>query len=257
VAEAGSKIQHWQTPSGAKVYFVENHDLPMLMWRSLLRRAAALTTRKKSGLAGLTHGMLDLGAEGMSEDDIARAACRYWRADERQFDDDRSGIVLRTLSSATERNKALEVMARVLQRPLFPETVLVREKARLIAALKEAETRPESIASKAFTRMCLAPIPTVCRLRAKWPRWKKLQRSDLENFYFTHYAAKGAVVALMGDISRAEAELLRKPHREFASGRCQPPHCQGGDAEQLQRTAHSAPGNAKPHPDRCARRSAQ
>ena len=29
-ANATPKIQHWQAPSGARVYFVENHDLPML-----------------------------------------------------------------------------------------------------------------------------------------------------------------------------------------------------------------------------------
>ena len=56
------------------------------------------------------------------------------------------------LSSKAERDEALTIMARVLQRPLFPEAVLAREKARLIAALKEAETKPDSIADKAFSK---------------------------------------------------------------------------------------------------------
>jgi zinc protease len=29
-AQAALPIQHWQSVSGAKVYFVENHDLPIL-----------------------------------------------------------------------------------------------------------------------------------------------------------------------------------------------------------------------------------
>src|SRR5512146_623362 len=71
-AFAAVKIQHWQAPSGAQVYFVENHDLPMLDVEVDFPAGSGFDTAEKSGLAGLTHGMLDLGAEGMSEDDISR-----------------------------------------------------------------------------------------------------------------------------------------------------------------------------------------
>lgn len=30
MAEAGPKIDHWVAPSGTRVFFVENHDLPIL-----------------------------------------------------------------------------------------------------------------------------------------------------------------------------------------------------------------------------------
>lgn len=208
VAEAGSRIQHWQASSGARVYFVENHDLPMLDVAVNFAAGSGFDSAEKSGLAGLTHGLLDLGVEGMGEDDIARSLADIGAQMGGQFDTDRSAVVLRTLSSAAERNKALEIMARVLQRPLFPETVLMREKTRLIAALKEAETRPESIASKAFNRDVFGAHPYGMSSAGEVATVEKLQRSDLENFYFTHYAAKGAVVALMGDISRAEAEAI-------------------------------------------------
>lgn len=207
-AEAGSKIQHWQAPSGAQVYFVENHDLPMLDVEIDFAAGSGFDNAEKSGLAGLTHGMLDLGVEGMSEDDIARKIADIGAQMGGHFDADRAGIVLRTLSSAAERKQALEIMARVLQRPLFPETVLAREKARLIAALKEAETKPESIASKAFNKDVFGAHPYGLPAAGEIPSVEKLQRSDLENFYFSHYGANSAVVALMGDISRAEAEAI-------------------------------------------------
>jgi zinc protease len=206
LAQAGSKIQHWQAPSGAQVYFVENHDLPMLDVAVNFAAGSAFDSAEKSGLAGLTHGMLDLGAEGMSEDDIARGLADIGAQMGGQLDDDRSAVVLRTLSSAAVRDKALQIMARVLQRPLFPETVLAREKTRLIAALKEAETRPESIASKAFNKGVFGAHPY--GFTPEVATVEKLQRSDLENFYASHYAARGAVVALMGDVSRAEAEAI-------------------------------------------------
>jgi zinc protease len=112
------------------------------------------------------------------------------------------------LSGRAERDEALAIMARVLQRPLFPEAVLAREKSRLIAALKEAETKPESIASKAFSKAVFGGHPYGLPSSGEIATVEKLQRSDLDAFYSSHYGAKSAVVALMGDISRAEAEII-------------------------------------------------
>lgn len=207
-ANATPKIQHWQAPSGAQVYFVENHDLPMLDVAVDFPAGSGFDSAEKSGLAGLTHGLLDLGAEGMSEDDIARRLADIGAQFGGTFDADRSNIALRTLSSRVERDEALTIMARVLQRPLFPETVLAREKSRLIAALKEAETKPESIASKAFSKAVFGGHPYGLPASGEIATVEKLQRSDLDAFYSSHYGAHSAVVALMGDISRVEAEEI-------------------------------------------------
>jgi zinc protease len=207
-ANATPKIQHWQAPSGARVYFVENHDLPMLDVAVDFPAGSGFDSAEKSGLAGLTHGLLDLGAEEMSEDDIARRLADIGAQFGGTFDADRSNIALRTLSGRAERDEALAIMARVLQRPLFPEAVLAREKSRLIAALKEAETKPESIASKAFSKAVFGGHPYGLPSSGEIATVEKLQRSDLDAFYSSHYGAKSAVVALMGDISRAEAEII-------------------------------------------------
>ncbi len=68
-ALATPKIEHWQADSGARVYFVENHDLPMLDVAVSFAAGSGFDTAEKSGLAALTHGLLDLGAEGLSEDE--------------------------------------------------------------------------------------------------------------------------------------------------------------------------------------------
>jgi zinc protease len=101
---------------------------------------------------------------------------------------------------------ALDIMSRVLQHPLFPEDVLIREKTRIIATLKEAETKPESIASKTFNKAVFGSHPYGTSLEVT--DVEKIQKADLENFYHVHYNAKGAIVALMGDVSRAKAEAI-------------------------------------------------
>ena len=94
--------------------------------------------------------LLSLGVDGMNEDEIARGFADVGAQLSGSFDTDRAGLSMRTLSSREERGRALEIFSRLLQHPVFPENVLEREKARLVAALKEADTKPDTIASREF-----------------------------------------------------------------------------------------------------------
>jgi zinc protease len=208
VASAAPEIQHWQSASGAKVLFVENRDIPMLDVSVGIPAGSSFDTAAKSGVAGLTHHLLNLGAEGLSEDDIARGMADIGAQFGGSFDQDRASLSLRTLSSAAQREQALDIMARVLQKPLFPEAILAREKVRVIAALKEAETKPESIADKAFHKAVFGAHPYALPVSGEIADVEKITVQDLRDFYAAHYRASGAVVALMGDISRAQAEAI-------------------------------------------------
>jgi len=207
-AFATPNIQHWQSASGAKVLFVEDHDIPMLDVSVSIPAGSSFDAAEKSGVAGLTHHLLELGAEGLNEDDIARGMADIGAQFGGGFDQDKAGVSLRTLSSAAERDKALDIMARVLQRPLFPEAILAREKVRIIAALKEAETKPESIADKVFQKAVYGAHPYALPVSGEVASVEKITVQDLTNFYRTHYQALGAVVAIMGDVTRAEAETI-------------------------------------------------
>ncbi|MEO7623519.1 MAG: pitrilysin family protein [Gallionella sp.] len=207
-AYATPKIQHWQSASGAKVLFVEDHDIPMLDVAVTLPAGSSFDAADKSGVAGLTHQLLDAGSEGLSEDEISRGMADIGAQFGGGFDPDRSSMSLRTLSSASERDKALDIMARVLQHPEFPEAILAREKVRLIAALKEAETKPESIAAKAFQKAVFGTHPYALLGSGEVDSVEKITVQNLRDFYRAHYQAAHAVVAIMGDATRAQAEAI-------------------------------------------------
>ncbi len=67
-AQAGVKISHWVAASGANVYFVETHDLPMLDVQIDFPAGSAFDPSGKAGLASLTQGMLDSGAGDLDEE---------------------------------------------------------------------------------------------------------------------------------------------------------------------------------------------
>ena len=207
-AQAILPIQNWQTPNGARVYFVENHDLPILDVSVEFPAGAGYDTAEKAGVAAMTSRLLNAGADGMSEDEIARRMADVGAQSGRRFDTDRAGYALRTLSSARERNQALDVLSRVLRAPAFPQAALEREKVRVIAGLKESDTRPGTIASRALFRMVYRDHPYALRASGEVDTIERFTRADLEAFYRSHYAAQYAVVAMVGDVTRAQAEAI-------------------------------------------------
>jgi zinc protease len=165
-------------------------------------------TAHKSGVAGMTRDMLDLGSKGLNEDDISRKLADIGAELGGGFDPDRASISLRTLSNPAQRDQALDIMASVLQHPTFPDKVLAREKMRLIARLKDEQTRPEAIAEKTFAKAVYGDHPYGLPPRGSVETVNKIARNDLVDFYRKHYGAKSAVVALVGDVTRPEAEAI-------------------------------------------------
>jgi zinc protease len=207
-AHAGLPIQHWQSASGARVYFVENHDLPILDLSVSFAAGSSLDTAEKAGVAALTQGLLSLGAAGMSDDQISNRFADLGAQLGGDFDADRAGLKLRTLSSERERTGSLQLFATLLQQPDFPVTVLEREKARVVAGLREAATQPESISAKAFGKALFGNHPYALDEMVEPETVDKINHDDLVAFHRAHYTRGNAVVAIIGDISRVQAEQL-------------------------------------------------
>jgi zinc protease len=207
-AHAGVKIQQWQTNAGAEVYFVENHDLPIVDVSVNFNAGSARDTAAKSGVAGVTRYLMTLGAAGMTDETIANKMADVGAVLSGSFDADRAAFKLRTLSSEREKTQALEVFTKVLQQPDFPEAVLAREKARIISSLQESATQPESISNKAFMDALYGNHPYSLDESGEVDTVATIKREDLQSFYDQFYGAKGAVVAIIGDLTREQANAI-------------------------------------------------
>jgi zinc protease len=149
---------------------------------------------------------MTLGAAGLSEEKISKQFADVGAQLGGGVDDDKSSLKLRTLSSALERDKALDLYIKILQKPDFPDDVLAREKARVISGLKEAATQPETIADKAFSKALFGSHPY--GFNAEPEQVDQIKRDDVQKFYRTYYGAQGAVIALIGDMSREQAAKI-------------------------------------------------
>ncbi len=205
-AHAGPRIEHWVAPSGAHVYFVEARGLPILDVAVDFPAGSIHDPAGKSGVASFTRSLLDAGAGTLDEEQISGKAVDIGAQLSGSTEHDRAGMTLRTLSLPNEREAALQLLLAVLATPTFPDSVLAREKARSIAAIRDADTKPDSIAAKRFAAAIYPNHPY--GRQATVESVERIGRADLVAFHRDNYVAMRAVVSIIGDVSRAEAEAI-------------------------------------------------
>jgi zinc protease len=245
-AYAALHIQSWSLPNGARVLFVENHTIPMLDLSIEFDAGSRRDPAEKSGLAALTNAQLARGivadgdAPALSEAQILNGFADIAAQRGNGTGMDRAGVTLRTLSNAAERDTAVGLLARLLAQPGFPTELFARDQARAIAAVKESETKPEEIAAKAFWTSSYGAHPYARRENAE--SVAAITRDDLLTFHRRHYVANRAVIAMVGDVTRAQADqIAQRLTQQLPQGAALPdlPEVEVGVASE-KRIAHPA-----------------
>lgn len=210
--QAGVAIDTWKLDNGARVYFVENHALPIVDISIQFDAGSRRDSKDKAGLAAMTNALLSRGVEAQGSlpaltesqvlDGFADIVAQYGGG----AGFDQGGVGLRVLSDKGDRAKAVTLLARVLAKPAFPEEALARDKARMIAGLKDAQTKPAFIGSQALQQAMYGTHPYA--FDASPATVDTLTREDIVAFHHTHYVANGAIITLVGDLSKADANKI-------------------------------------------------
>ena len=205
-AGAGVKIDQWIAQSGARVNFVESHALPIVDVAVEFAAGSAYDRREQAGLARLTLAMLKAGSSRYSETEASRRIADAGAQLRENFDLDRAGFALRSLSSEAERKAATQTLADMLQAPLFPAEAFEREKASAIANAREAETLPDQVAERRLYALMYPAHPY--GLSETPETLASIRREDLERHYRDCYGSARAVVTIVGDLDRDAARAL-------------------------------------------------
>lgn len=217
LAQAALPIEHWTTSRGARVVFVRADAIPMLDISIAFDAGSRLDPPGKAGLASWVVGMLGRGIEGLDETGIAERLADLGALRSGAADDDRAGVSMRMLASTRERDAAVDLLARLVSSPTFPAPLLERERERSLQSLKESLTKPEVIAGRAFYPRVFGSHPygviqTADALQA-------ITREDLVRFHQARFGPAGAVISMVGAISREQAEgIAERLVRDLPTG---------------------------------------
>ena len=211
-AWAALPIQHWTHSSGARVYLIESPVIPMLDVELSVDGGSRRDPAAQAGLAGATAGMLSAGVAAaggqpaLDENQLSEAWVDLGAQFGASASQDRFTASLRTLTQPDLLQGAVALAARQLGAPAWPENVWQRDRERTLAALREAETRPGTLAGRTFSQAVFGNHPygyepTAATLTA-------ISVADMQRFYQRHVSACRAQVSLVGAVDRAGADRI-------------------------------------------------
>ena len=208
-AQAKLDIKHWTTPEGAKVFFAQTKGLPILDIQ-LNFDAAASRDGDQFGLASLTSALLGTATQYNNEEQIINA----FEAVGAQFSNsslkDMSIVSLRTLTRQSILKKSLDIFTEVVAQPSFEQTYLTREKRQTLRAIEAAKQSPASVASLAFDKAVFADHPYAHAKIGTQETISQISLKDIKHHYQQYYVAKNLTIALVGDISKAQAKQIAR-----------------------------------------------
>lgn len=199
-------VASWTTDQGARVYFIETHTLPIVDVQVLFLAGSAFDPADKPGVASLMASLMDQGAGARNEQQVAETLADIGATLSVGAGLDSATVSLRTLSDPERRNIAFALMADVMARPTFERAIFKRDQARSVAALKEALTKPQVLAQRAYMS-ALYPDHPYGRLVTPGSL-ESIAHGDITTFWRTHVTPGRASIAIVGDLTRAEAEAL-------------------------------------------------
>jgi zinc protease len=238
-AQAGIPIQHWTQPSGAGVWLVESPTVPMVDVRVDFDAGGRRDPAGQTGLAGVSAAMMSKGiraagasAAGPSQGARAPSGGSAVREatsvgaydaalDENALGEawadlgasfgggdggDRLSFSLRSLTYPDLLAKAVALAARQLAEPAYPEAVWTRERERMAAALREANTRPATVAVRAYNRAVFGDHPY--GRDATEETLARITVADMQAWHARYLQPCRAKVSIVGAVTRAQADAL-------------------------------------------------
>ena len=205
--QAAPVIQTWQSEKGANVYFVEAKELPIVDIQ-IIFDAGSSRDGKKAGLAGLTNSLLDEGAGGLTADQISQGFDNLGANYGASAGYDSASISLRSLSDPALLEPALENLARVLVKPDFPEDALARQKNRALIGIRSKQQSPGALARDAFFAEVFKGHPYAVPSSGTEESISAMARNDVISFHKNYYVTKNATIAIVGDLTKAQAMAM-------------------------------------------------
>ncbi|MFZ5566567.1 MAG: M16 family metallopeptidase [Pseudomonadota bacterium] len=211
-AQAGIPIQHWTQPSGAGVWLVESPTVPMVDVRVDFDAGGRRDPAEQTGLAGVSAAMMSKGIRAMGTEPALdeNALGEAWADLGASFGGgdggDRVSFSLRSLTYPDLLAKAVALAARQLAEPAYPEAVWTRERERMAAALREANTRPATVAVRAYNRAVFGDHPYARDTTEE--TLARISVADMQAWHARYLQPCRAKVSIVGAVTRAQADAL-------------------------------------------------
>lgn len=177
-------------------------------------RAGAMYDAERSGLARFVTAMLQRGTRTRTSQEIAEAFEGMGAILSLRIDLETIGIGLRALRE--DFRKAVEILGDVLTSPAFPPEEIERARGEILTGIRVGLQDTRQVAERTFRRLAFPPGHPEARVPdGDEDAVTAVGRRELDAFHRDHLRPESTVLAIVGDITAADAVSLTG---EFLSG---------------------------------------
>lgn len=201
------QAQRWVTPEGLRVLFRPDDALPMLDVR-LVFDAGSARDGELHGLASAVSSLMDEGTRQRDASQLAEGFEQVGAQFSASSLRDMALLQLRVLSEPSRRDPALALFAEAAAEPAFNEADWVRLRESLRVGQRQRLQSPSGRASLLFFQNLYGEHPYAHPTAGLPSTLGRITRDDLQAFHQRYYSAGNAVLVLVGQLSRADAEAI-------------------------------------------------
>ena len=189
--------------NGLTVLTVHKPGLPIVHASLVIRSGSAADPADQEGLAGFTADMLEMGTQSLSAAQLAERVEGYGTSINIEVDEDTTS--LSTTALAEHFPGVFAILAEMAQQPAFAVAEVERVRKSRSATLAQSQDSPQYAASAAFRRVVFGSHPYAHLPLGSSRTVAKIQRSQLQSFYKSHYRPANSALILVGDLDDAAA----------------------------------------------------
>ena len=205
-------IEHWSEPSGAQVWLVNSPGIPMVDVQIDFDAGERRDPPTQAGLANAVGTVAIKGVRAvgdtpaLDENQLGEAWADLGASLALGASNDAFTLSLRSLTEPDLLHKTVQLAARQLAEPAWPQDIWQRERERWSAAIRESNTRPGTVAGEAFASAVYASHPYGQRVTEE--SLARIDIADMQQFYAQYVQPCRARIAIVGAVDRAQAQTL-------------------------------------------------
>ena len=203
-------IQEISLSNGTKAYLIQTNALPMIDIEISIDAGSRYDPKNQSGLAALTAAMLTRGISwqggALNEAQQADAIAELGASISASASGERTIVRARSLSKPELFNPLLQLLVASVSKPIFDQSILMREKQRVSSAIQEGDTKPEVVLQKRFRQAVFGNYPLA--RSSSIESIAAIQEGDLKRFHQDFYRQDRVIVNLVGNIDHAGAKQI-------------------------------------------------
>ena len=204
-------VERYTLENGMKLFFVQDHELPVISMYAMVRTGEIYEPEDKIGLAAITSEVIRTGGTTNRSPDEINKTLEYLAATvEVDIDGETGSAELWALKKNLDTG--LEVFADIIRNPAFDQAKVDLAKNQMLEIIRRRNDSPQNIRSREFMRLVygkmhpLARIPQIDTISA-------INRDDLVAFHQQYFHPNNIMLAVTGDFE--SEDMLQKLNTVF------------------------------------------